>query len=143
MLRRRGRAAMLASMTALLASCTAQATPDPAATAPAHAGQLRILQARVGDAVPTEGALSYIRLERATGATVTERQLPGSDKLTLRVPPGAYRLLSWQRICDANCGNLDPPSEQCARPFTLGPGERLAADIRVNFASGCVIVLRR
>jgi len=74
---------------------------------------------------------------------VTERQLPRSGKLTLRVPPGAYRLLSWQRICDANCGNLDPPSQECARPFTLGPGERLTADIRVNFASGCVIALRR
>jgi hypothetical protein len=143
MLRRRGRAAMLASMTAILASCAAQATPDPAATAPAQAGRLRILQARVGNAVPIEGALSYIRLERVTGATVTERQLPGSGKLTLRVPPGAYRLLSWQRICDANCGNLDPPSQQCARPFTLGPGERLTVGIRVNFASGCVIVLRR
>lgn len=59
------------------------------------------------------------------------------------MPPGAYRLLSRQRICDANCGNLDPPSQHCARPFTLGPGERRTADIRVNFASGWVIVLRR
>jgi hypothetical protein len=58
------------------------------------------------------------------------------------MPPGAYRLVSWQRICDGNCGNLDPPSQQCARPFTLRPGEQLTAAIRVNFASGCVIVLR-
>lgn len=74
---RRGCAALQASMTALLASCAAQATPDLAATAPAQAGRLRILQARAGHAVPIEGALSYIRLERATGTTVTERQLPG------------------------------------------------------------------
>jgi hypothetical protein len=141
--RRRGRAAMLASMTLVLASCAAQATPRPAAIAPAQPGQLRILQVTVGNAVPIEGALSYIRVERATGATVTERELPGSGQLTLRVPPGAYRLVSWQRICDGNCGNLDPPSQQCARPFTLGPGEQLTAAIRVNFASGCVIVLRR
>ena len=133
---------MLASMTLVLASCTAQVTPRPTATAPAHAGQVRILQAAVGNAVPTEGALSYIRVERATGATVTKRQLPGSGQLTLRVPPGAYRLVSWQRICDGNCGNLDPPSLQCARPFTLRPEEQLTAAIRVNFASGCVIVLR-
>ena len=141
--RRRGRAAMLASMALVLASCAAQATPDPAATASAHAGRLRILQVMVGNAVPIEGALSYIRLERATGATVTERQLPGSGQLTLRVPPGGYRLLSWQRICDGNCGNLDPPSQQCARPDTLRSAEQLTAAIRVNFASGCVIVLRR
>ncbi len=141
--RRRGRAAMLASMTLGLASCAAQATPGPAATPPPQAGQLRIIQAWAGNAVPIEGALSYIRLERATGATMTERQLPGSGQLTLRVPPGAYRLASWQRICDGNCGNLDPPSQRCARPFTLRPGEQLTAAIRVNLASGCVIVLHR
>jgi len=142
-LRHRGRAAALASMTLVLASCAAQATQGPAATAPAQPGQLRIIQVRVGAAVPTEGALSYIRLERATGATVTKRQLPGSGKLTLQAQPGAYRLLSWQRICDANCGTLDPPSQHCARPFTLRPGDQPTAAIRVNFASGCVIVLRR
>jgi hypothetical protein len=130
-------------MTLVLASYAAQATPGPAATAPAQAGQLRIIQARVGTAVPIEGALSYIRLKRATGATVTERQLPGRGKLTLQVSPGAYRLVSWQRICDANCGTLDPPSQHCARPFTLRPGDQLTAAIRVNFASACVIVLRR
>lgn len=140
---RRGCAALQASMTALLASCAAQATPDPGATAPAQAGQLRILQVTVGNVVPTEGALSYIRVEHATGATMTERQLPGTGKLTLRVPPGAYRLVSWQRVCDANCANLDPPSQHCARPFTLRQGGQLAATIQVNFASGCVIVLHR
>jgi hypothetical protein len=142
-LSRRGRAAALASMTLVLASCAAQATPGPAATAPAPAGQLRIIQTRVGTAVPIEGALSYIRLERATGATVTQRQLPGSGNLTLQVRPGAYRLVSWQRICDANCGTLDPPSQHCARPLTIRSGEQLTVAIQVNFASGCVIVLRR
>jgi hypothetical protein len=95
----------------------------------------------IGSAVPIEGALSYLRVERAGGVTLAERQLPGSHKLTLAVQPGAYRLVSWQRICDANCGNLDPPSNQCARSFTLRPGERLQAAIRVNFVSGCVIAL--
>jgi hypothetical protein len=51
--------------------------------------------------------------------------------------------LSWQRICDANYGNLDPPINQCVRPFTLRQGEQLEAAIRVNFASGCLIVLHR
>lgn len=139
---RHGCAAALASMTLLLASCAAPAPRGPAATAPASAGQLLITQVTVGRAVPIEGALSYIRVERATGATLTRRQLPGSHKLTLRLPPGAYRLVSWQRICDANCGNLDPPSSQCMRPFTLTRGQHLQAAIRVNFASGCVIVLR-
>lgn len=104
---------------------------------------LRITQARVGNAMPTEGALSYIRIERSGGATVTERQLPDNGKLTLRVAPGAYRLLSWQRICDANCGHLDPPSSRCARAFTLRKGEPLQAVVKTGFVSRCVIVLHR
>jgi hypothetical protein len=132
---------MLVAMTLFLASCAARAN-GPAATAPANAGQLKIAQVTVGDAIPVEGALSYIRIERETGAALT-RQLPGSHQLTLRVPPGAYRLMSWQRTCDGNCGYLDPPSNRCVRPFTLRPGEKLDVAIRVNFASGCVIVLHR
>jgi hypothetical protein len=115
----------------------------PAATAPVNAGQLKITQVTDGDAIPVEGALSYIRIERETGAALTERQLPGSHQLWLRVPPGAYRLVSWQRTCDGDCGYLDPPSNRCARPFPLRPGEELDVAIRVNFTSGCVIVLHR
>jgi hypothetical protein len=147
-LRRCGSAAALASMTLILASCAGESTPGPAgaagpAAAAADAGQLRITQVRVGNGIPVEGALSYIRIERATGGTLIGRQLPDSGKLSLKLDPGAYRLVSWQRTCDANCGNLDPPSSRCARPFTVRRREPLEATIRVNFASSCVIVLRR
>jgi hypothetical protein len=147
-LRRCGSAATLAFMTLILASCAGESNPGPAgatgpAAAGADAGQLRITQVRVGNAMPVEGALSYIQIERATGGTLIERQLPDSGKLMLKLDPGAYRLVSWQRTCDANCGNLDPPSSRCARPFTMRQREPLEATVRVNFASGCVIVLRR
>jgi len=133
------RFAALASVTLVLTSCASQSSPDPATSG--SAGHLQINQTMVGHAVPIEGALSYIRIERASGATLSQRQLPGRGALTLTVPPGAYRLVSWQRLCDANCGNLDPPSHQCARPFTLRPGQHLQARIRVNYAGGCVILL--
>jgi hypothetical protein len=142
-LRRCGSAAALAFMTLILASCAGGSTPGPAGAAGADAGQLRITQVRVGNAVPVEGAFSYIRIERGTGGTLIERQLPDSGKLRLKLHPGAYRLVSWQRTCDANCGNLDPPSSRCARPFTVRQREPLEATIRVNFESTCVIVLRR
>lgn len=144
-IQRCGRAAMLVLAALLLGSCAAQASPGPAATAGAAAGsgELRITQVRVGNAMPIEGAFGYIRLERAGGATAAERRLPDSGKLTLTVPPGTYRLLSWQRTCDANCGHLDPPSDQCALPFTLRKGEQLQAVIKVDFAAcRCLIVLR-
>ena len=140
-IRRCGRAAVLALVPLLIGSCAAQVSPGPAATA--AGAQLRITQVKVGEGVPIEGVFSYIRVERADGATVTERRLPSSDRLTLALPPGAYRLANWRRTCDANCGNLDPPSSNCSRPFTLRQGESLHATIRTDFAAPCVIVLRR
>jgi hypothetical protein len=77
-------------------------------------------------------ALSYIRIERAAGVTLIEGQLPDSKMLALKLDPGAYRLISWQRTCDPNCGNLDPPSTRCARPFTMRQREPLEATVRVN-----------
>ena len=31
--------------------------------------------------------------------------------------PGRYRLQSWQRDCDGNCGRLGPPTDRCSRWF--------------------------
>jgi hypothetical protein len=141
-LRRCGWAAMLALMALVLASCAGRSNPVATAPVPpANAGQLRITQIEAGSAGPTEGALSYVRVESPAGATLLTRQLPVSHKLLLRLKPGAYRLVSWQRDCDANCGHLDPPSDRCTRPFSVAPRQKLNATIRVNFASGCVIAL--
>ena len=133
----------------LLASCGGPARPaaTPQATAVANPGsaQLQITQLTVGTAVPVEGALPYIRVERANGAVLIARQLSGK-KFVIKVDPGIYRLASWQRICDANCGNLDPPSNQCERTFSVSQDELLQATVRVNFASPaspCLIALRR
>ena len=32
-----------------------------------------------------------------------------------RLSPGRYRVISYQRPCDGNCGLLDPPTDRCAR----------------------------
>ena len=134
-------------------SFTAQASARPAvrphvrsAAHPASArpaGHLAIRKIRVGDAIPIEGAITFIRVKRPSGRVVLTRRLPASDRRTLPLPPGRYRLVSWQRLCDANCGTLDPPSDRCARSLTITAGERLRATIRVNYAVGCVIRLRR
>jgi len=127
-------------------SCTAQASVRPAAhpAGPARpAGHLAIKKIRVGDAIPIEGAITFIRVKRPSGRVVLTRRLPASDRRTLPLPAGRYRLVSWQRLCDGNCGTLDPPSDRCARSLTIRAGERLKATIRVNYAVGCVIRLRR
>jgi hypothetical protein len=135
-------AAWLGLITLTLASCAGHPHVRPATTAGAAAGQLRIAQVRVGNARPVEGSIGYVRVDRAAGGSITQRRLPAGHTLTLRLVPGTYRLVSWQRLCDGNCGHLDPPSNRCTRPFTMSQRERLEATIRVNFPSGCVIALR-
>ena len=132
-------------------SFTAQASTGQASTAQASTGQaserpaghLVIKNIRVGDGIPIEGAITFVRVKRPSGRVVLTRRLPASDRLTLPLRPGRYRLVSWQRLCDGNCGTLDPPSHRCARSLTIRPAERLRATIRVNYAvAGCVIRLR-
>jgi hypothetical protein len=89
--------------------------------------------------VPIEGEYSYARVESPDGEKVTEERLPGNGKDTIRLDPGSYRLISYQRTCDGNCGNLDPPSERCSSPFTISGDKSLGARIKVTFGSGCTI----
>ena len=138
---------MLTAAALAAGSFTAQASTGQAGTAQAGvrpAGHLVIKKIRVGDAIPIEGAITFVRVKRPSGRAVLTRRLPASDRLTLPLRPGRYRLVSWQRLCDGNCGTLDPPSHRCARSLTIRPAERLRATIRVNYAAaGCVIRLRR
>jgi len=138
---------MLTAAALAAGSFTAQASTGQAGAAQAGvrpAGHLVIKKIRVGDAIPIEGAITFVRVKRPSGRAVLTRRLPASDRLTLPLRPGRYRLVSWQRLCDGNCGTLDPPSHRCARSLTIRPAERLRATIRVNYAAaGCVIRLRR
>ena len=138
---------MTTAATLAAGSFTAQASTGQASTAQTSvrpAGHLAIKKIRVGDAIPIEGAVTFVRVKRPSGRVVLTRRLPVSDRLTLPLRPGRYRLVSWQRLCDGNCGTLDPPSHRCARPLTMMAGERLRATIRVNYAAaGCVIRLHR
>lgn len=144
--RRRGWAAVLALLALILVSCaacthrgTTVGGPGVYGKPPQGAANVKITQLTVGDVFPTEGSVTFVQLTTPAGATLLTKQLPSSQKLTLPLNPGTYRLVTWQRTCDANCGNLDPPSDRCARPITVTPNQQLNVTIRVNFASGCVI----
>ena len=133
-------AAVLAAGSAVAQASTPSAVHQ---SAPRPSGHLAVKKIMVGNTIPIEGAVTFIRVKRPSGRIVLTRRLPASDRLTLPLRPGPYRLVTWQRLCDANCGTLDPPSHRCARPLTIRAGERLHATIRVNNAVGCVIRLRR
>ena len=95
-----------------------------------------------GSPLPVEGSIPYIRVARADGTTVVRRRLNPAKRTPfadVSLAPGRYRLQSWQRICDGNCGYLDPPSNPCARWFRIHRGQTLKATITVTFGSACRI----
>jgi hypothetical protein len=57
----------------------------------------------------------------------------------IRLDPGRYRLVSWQRPCDGSCDSLDAPTDRCEQTFALEPNRPAAASIEVRASSGCRI----
>jgi hypothetical protein len=92
-------------------------------------------------AVPIEGAYSYVRIEDQSGHKATEQRVQSERNVVIPLDPGSYRLVSYQRTCDGNCGSLDPASDSCSSGFTAdGP---VSARIHVTYGSGCTIIFER
>src|ERR1043165_5380319 len=84
----------------------------------AHSGAGRLLVTQIIDRtgpMPIEGASSYLRIEKE-GAEIVDERLQ-TDRTTIRLEPGTYQLISYQRTCDGNCGYLDQPSDRCDDMF--------------------------
>jgi hypothetical protein len=92
-----------------------------------------------GSPFPIEGAYHYVRVAGDSGSLQRRLSLELTPQATLRLPAGRYRLESWQRTCDGNCGYLDQASDRCESGFELKPGQRLEATITVRYRSGCQI----
>jgi hypothetical protein len=86
-----------------------------------------------------EGSFSYLRAEQ-DGREVAKVKLEDSQA-ALRLAPGSYRLVSFQRPCDGNCGILDPPTDQCDLPVEVRPEEVITATITLSPGKGCTIEL--
>ena len=70
------------------------------------------------------------RLPEATGHSPTF-----VSEAVLRVGPGEYRFVSFQRGCDGNCGSLDPPSDQCEQVVRVDESADLTVTVRPG--DGC------
>jgi D-alanyl-D-alanine dipeptidase len=57
--------------------------------------------------------------------------------MTRRLPPGRYRVISYQRPCDGNCGLLDPPTDRCVRPIRVLSGGLTEVAVSVRPGRGC------
>jgi hypothetical protein len=108
-----------------------------------HAARLVVRQLRGPGPIPVEGAYSYARVER-DGKTVAQVRLSAAlvPRAVIRLDPGSYRLVSFQRNCNGNCHLLGPPSGECGRAFSARANETVRATVRVTFGTGCRISLR-
>jgi hypothetical protein len=67
-----------------------------------------------------EGELFFVRVSSPTGRIVLERdwEWPGMEQ---QVPPGAYQVTAYMRLCDGNCGLLDPTMLSCTADILAEP----------------------
>ena len=103
---------------------------------------LRVTQEFVGSQFYIEGSVGYVRIRSRAGRLVASNTFAGGRKeLRFRLRPGVYRMVSFQRPCDGNCGYLDPPTDRCSRPIRIRRMKSVSARIEVSPANGCVIRL--
>jgi hypothetical protein len=136
----------LASLALLaLSACAGDESPDPAPDA-VEVPVRQIYDMSQGGYM--EGSYSYVRVESLAGEKVIEKRFLEGEKLgplrflsttTVRLAPGSYRLVSFQRPCSGNCGLLDPPTDKCSREMVVAPDRSVEATITVRPGEGCSV----
>jgi len=96
-----------------------------------------------------DGFVSEIRVyQEPDGGRVHEDRLPdpvstGSSTLTstlnVRIRPGEYRLVSFQRPCDGDCASFAGPKDRCGVLIQPSPLEPVVVTVRVRPDEGCRI----
>ena len=84
-----------------------------------------------------EGYVSYLVVRRAaSGAVVVKQNKPYLLRSSSILPRGVYRLRSYIRPCDGNCGLLGSPTNSCSVAFKVRAGDVVKARIHRD-ANGC------
>ena len=112
------------------------ALPASAAAAPGTLDYRQSLDSSRG--LFKEGSISYVRVRDADGDLVVRRRVRHkvSFRLVRKLPPGRYRVISYERPCEGNCGLLDPPTGRCSRRSECSPrGSRTCASRSVPAAA--------
>ena len=141
----------LASLT--VAACDGSEATGPGEPTEPGAASVRVRQLYdISGGVYVEGAYSYVRVDELDGDTVVEKKLDDPTQrddrtfvstAALSLDPGTYRLVSYQRPCEGNCGYLDPPTDRCAREIVVEAGTPLAVTINLRPGAGCTIETAR
>jgi zinc D-Ala-D-Ala dipeptidase len=123
---------------ATTAVMAALAFPAAGAAAPGTLDYRQKLDSSRG--VYTEGSISFVRVRDASGDTVVRRRTAAPRfRMIRKLPPGRYRVVSYQRPCDGNCGLLDPPVDRCARRVRLLSGGLTAVRVTERPGRGCTM----
>jgi hypothetical protein len=134
---------ILLSVLMLLATAACAGTTSPAASStPEQPATLTITLGEPDPGAPMyiEGAVRFVRLT-ADGVEITRRvELEGPT--TIPVPAGGtYRLESWARPCDGNCGTLDAPTDRCAETLTVAGDSTVRIEIDPTPGRDCAITV--
>jgi D-alanyl-D-alanine dipeptidase len=87
-----------------------------------------------------EGSVSYVRVRGVRGKLVVARRTRRPNfRMQRPLAPGRYRVISYQRPCDGNCGTLDPPTDRCARPVRILSGGLTEVAVRVRPGRRCTM----
>jgi zinc D-Ala-D-Ala dipeptidase len=90
--------------------------------------------------VYVEGSISFVRVRDRSGELVVRRRTAKPRfRMLRRLPPGRYRVISYQRPCDGNCSLLDPPADRCTRRVRILSGGRTEVRVTVRPGRGCTM----
>ncbi len=137
---------MIALLLALLV--TGCAADSEVASTQSSQAQLVVERVQPDGPIAVEGSVSFARIEAEDGSVVAEEGFDAPDhgtdartygypkKLELRLEPGSYTIVSYQRACDPSCDNLDPPDDRytCRSPLEVEEGATLTVEVTLSMA---------
>jgi D-alanyl-D-alanine dipeptidase len=92
----------------------------------------------LSDGTYIEGSVSYLRIRKGR-RVVLERSRQGEVSVRARLRAGLYRVTSFQRPCDGNCSQLDPPTDRCSRRAIVFRGQSTSVRVVTKPGHGCRI----
>ncbi len=109
-------------------------------------GRIVITEELPRRAIYQEGSIGYLRVAEAdSGRAVFTGRVSGPGVRQLRdgilfdeqLPADRYRVVSWQRPCNGNCGALSAESDRCEVVADVGAGETASRLVKLDRRGGC------
>jgi hypothetical protein len=129
-------------MRAVLAVAVASAVVASVAAARSQTPALTVTQQFAGTTHYIEGSIGFVRIENLLGRRIAQKNFRNAKELRFfALRPGRYRMVSFQRPCDGNCGVLDPPTDKCSKLVKIQGRATVKATVVVRPSAGCTIRL--